>query len=215
MVPKLVAEDIPLLQSLTSDVFPGVAYGRQDMEELRQIILQVSKEQHLVAGAEEEEIGYAWMEKILQLYQITELHHGLMMVGPSGSGKSSAWRTLLTALERFDKIEGRSHVIDPKALSKEELYGSLDPNTREWKDGLFTHILRKIIDNVRGESGKRQWIIFDGDVDPEWVENLNSVLDNNKLLTLPNGERLSIPPNVRIMFEVQDLKFATPATVSR
>lgn len=61
---------------------------------------------------------------------------------------------------------------------------------------------RKIIDNVRGEINKRQWIIFDGDVDPEWVENLNSVLDDNKLLTLPNGERLSLPPNVRVMFEV-------------
>ena len=58
-------------------------------------------------------------------------------------------------------------------------------------------------------------IIFDGDVDPEWVENINSVLDDNRLLTLPNGERLSLPPNVRIMFEVQDLKYATLATVSR
>ena len=56
----------------------------------------------------------------------------------------------------------------------------------EWTDGLFTHILRKIIDNLRGELSKRQWIIFDGDVDPEWVENLNSVLDDNKLLTLPD-----------------------------
>ncbi len=62
-----------------------------------------------------------------------------------------------------------------QAISKEALYGVLDPNTREWTDGLFTHILRKIIDNVRGEINKRQWIIFDGDVDPEWVENLNSV----------------------------------------
>ena len=57
----------------------------------------------------------------------------------------------------------------------------------------------RIIDNVRGELGKRQWIIFDGDVDPEWVENLNSVLDDSKLLTLPNGERLSVPPNVRTL----------------
>jgi hypothetical protein len=90
-----------------------------------------------------------------------------------------------------------------------------NPDTREWTDGLFTHILRKIIDNVRGELDKRQWIIFDGDVDPEWVENLNSVLDVNKLFTLPNGERLSIPRNVRIMFEVTDLNHATHATVSR
>ena len=60
-------------------------------------------------------------------------------------------------------------------------------------------IHNRIIDNVRGELSKRQWIIFDGDVDPEWVENLNSVLDDNKLLTLPNGERLGIPRNVRFI----------------
>jgi dynein heavy chain 1 len=52
-------------------------------------------------------------------------------------------------------------------------------------------------------------------VDPEWAENLNSVLDDNKLLTLPNGERLAIPPNVRMIFEVETLKYATLATVSR
>jgi dynein heavy chain 1 len=135
----------------------------------------------LVCG-ENDEQGSMWMEKVLQLYQISQLNHGLMMVGPSGSGKSSAWRVLLKSLERLEGTEGVAHVIDPKAISKEALYGVLDPNTREWTDGLFTHILRKIIDNVRGEINKRQWIIFDGDVDPEWVENLNSVLDDNKLL---------------------------------
>ena len=79
-----------------------------------------------------------------------------MMVGPSRSGKSSSWRVLLKALERLEGVEGVAHVIDPKALTKEELYGVLDPNTREWRDGLFTHILRRIIDNVRGEINKRQ-----------------------------------------------------------
>jgi dynein heavy chain 1 len=58
-------------------------------------------------------------------------------------------------------------------MHKDALYGMLDPMTHEWNDGLFTHILRKIVDDVRGESSKRHWIIFDGDVDSEWVENLN------------------------------------------
>ncbi|XP_043279701.1 dynein heavy chain, cytoplasmic isoform X3 [Venturia canescens] len=214
MVPKLVAEDIPLLFSLLNDVFPNVNYTRAEMKGLKDQIRKVCAEEYLVCG-EGDEQGGAWQEKVLQLYQICNLNHGLMMVGPSGSGKTTAWKVLLKALERFEGVEGVAHVIDPKAISKETLYGVLDPNTREWTDGLFTHILRKIIDNVRGEINKRQWIIFDGDVDPEWVENLNSVLDDNKLLTLPNGERLSLPPNVRVMFEVQDLKYATLATVSR
>ena len=113
---------------------------------------------------------YDLIDKIIQLYQIQCLHHGLMMVGPSGSGKSKAWRTLSLALDRIEGIEGVFYIIDPKAFSKEKLYGSLDLTTREWTDGLFTSILRKIVDDVRGESLKRHWIIFDGDVDPEWVE---------------------------------------------
>ncbi|RDB29164.1 Cytoplasmic dynein 1 heavy chain 1 [Hypsizygus marmoreus] len=208
IVPKLVADDVPLLTSLLADVFPGVDYMPVDLDALRVEILKVCAERRLVDGER-------WISKILQLYQIQKIQHGLMMVGPSGSGKTNAWQVLLAALERLDGIEGVSYVIDPKAMHKDALYGTLDQTTREWNDGLFTHVLRKIVDDVRGESGKRHWIVFDGDVDPEWVENLNSVLDDNKLLTLPNGERLNLPPNVRIMFEVEHLKYATLATVSR
>ncbi|KAG2057179.1 hypothetical protein BDR06DRAFT_1019336 [Suillus hirtellus] len=208
IVPKLVADDVPLLTSLLADVFPGTDYVPVDLDALREQILKVCAERRLVDGDR-------WVAKILQLYQIQKIQHGLMMVGPSGTGKTNAWQVLLAALERLDGIEGIPYVIDPKAMHKDALYGTLDPTTREWNDGLFTHILRKIVDDVRGESSKRHWIIFDGDVDPEWVENLNSVLDDNKLLTLPNGERLNLPPNVRIMFEVEHLRYATLATVSR
>jgi dynein heavy chain 1, cytosolic len=208
VIPKLVAEDIPLFRSLLSDVFPGADPYTMGMDHLRSEIIRICGERFLVASPE-------FVEKLLQLYQVQVLRHGVMLVGPSGSGKSCAWSVLLEALEITTKVKSESYVLDPKAITKEQLFGSLESTTREWTDGLFTAVLRKIIDNLRGESEKRHWIVFDGDVDPEWVENLNALLDDNKLLTLPNGERLALPENVRIIFEVQDLKSATLATVSR
>ena len=118
-------------------------------------------------------------------------------------------------MEKVDGFKSEQYEIDPKAINKEQLYGILDPTTLEWTDGVFTSTLRMIIDNIRGEANKRHWIVFDGDVDPEWAENLNSVLDDNKMLTLPNGERLSLTPNIRIIFKTPNLNDATPATVSR
>lgn len=100
------------------------------------------------------------------------------------------------------------------------MFGSLDQTTREWVDGQFTALLREYLTEI-AESDlscpikKQYFATFDSYIDPEWVESLNSVLDDNRCLTLPNGERLSIPSNVHLIFEVKDLKNATPATVSR
>lgn len=63
MVPKLVAEDIPLLFSLLSDVFPNITYTRAEMKGLKEEIRKVCAEQYLVCG-EGEEQGAAWMEKV-------------------------------------------------------------------------------------------------------------------------------------------------------
>ena len=208
LIPKLVSEDITLFNSLLNGVFPDCKIEEVKEEELRNKIIELCKIRNLLPENK-------FVDKILQLYSIQKMHHGVMMVGQSGTGKSAAWRILLEALTALDNIKGESYIIDPKAVNKENLYGKLDQTTLDWTDGVFTGTLRKILDNQRGESGKRHWIIFDGDVDPEWAENLNSVLDDNKLLTLPHGDRLSIPPNVRIMFEVESLKYATLATVSR
>lgn len=62
---------------------------------------------------------------------------------------------------------------------------------------------------------QRSWIVADGDVDPEWIESLNSVLDDNRLLTMPNGERIQFGSNVNLIFECDSLTYASPATVSR
>lgn len=208
IAPKLIREDVETMKRIEEEAFPGVRYVSADLQRLEGAIRTEAAERNLITNN-------TWMTKILQLYQIQSIHHGVMMVGSSGSGKSAIWKVLIRALQRVEGIEGVWHIIDSKVMSKEALYGNLESTTREWTDGLFTSILRKIVDNLRGEDSKRHWIVFDGDVDPEWVENLNSVLDDNKLLTLPNGERLSLPPNVRILFEVETLKYATLATVSR
>ena len=120
MVPKLVAEDIPLLRSLLSDVFPGVRYTSAEMGPLKAKIYEVCEEMHLVAGEGGDTPGGQWVEKVLQLYQICHIHHGLMMVGPSGSGKSTAWRVLLRALEKLEGVEGTAHIIDPKVIPEQE-----------------------------------------------------------------------------------------------
>ncbi len=209
IMPKLVAEDIVIFKSLIAGVFPGASTDALENMKIKDTIKTLCEKYGYVYSSE-------WVSKALQVYQVQCMRHGVMLVGPTGSGKTSAWQIILEAMTIEDGIKGESYVIDAKALqSKEVLYGSLDQTTYEWSDGVFTSILRAILNNVRGESNKRHWIVFDGDVDPEWAENLNSVLDDNKLLTLPNGERLAIPNNVRIMFETETLKYATLATVSR
>jgi len=60
-----------------------------------------------------------------------------------------------------------------------------------------------------------QWIILDGDLDANWIESMNSVMDDNKVLTLANGDRINLYNNMRMLLEIRDLNFATPATVSR
>ncbi|CAK4126621.1 unnamed protein product [Aphanomyces euteiches] len=208
IVPKLVASDVSIFETLLKGVFPGTDLHPVNEPKLREKIIELASARHLIPHDK-------WVEKALQLFQVMQLRHGVMLVGPSGMGKTTAWKVLLDALEQVDGKKGEAYVIDPKSISKEQLYGTLDNTTLEWNDGIFTHLLRQVLNNVRGESEKRHWIIFDGDVDPEWAENLNSVLDDNRLLTLPSGERLEIPSNVWIMMETETLKYATLATVSR
>jgi len=93
-----------------------------------------------------------------------------------------------------------------------ELYGEEDPLTMEWKDGLMAMAVRKASSTYNSD---HKWIICDGPVDALWIENMNTVLDDNKMLCLANSERIKLSPEIHMVFEVQDLAVASPATVSR
>ena len=60
-----------------------------------------------------------------------------------------------------------------------------------------------------------KWVIFDGLEDALWIENMNTVLYNNKTLRLNNGQRIKLPTTVTIILEVTDLKIKLSATVLR
>ena len=91
--------------------------------------------------------------------------------------------------------------LNPKAQELHELYGVMDPQTRDWQDGVLSHIFKV----ANEESKDLRWILFDGDVDAVWVENMNSVMDDNKILTLSNGDRIRLKDHCKLIFEVFDL----------
>jgi len=87
--------------------------------------------------------------------------------------------------------------MNPKTLTTEQMFGHLVGNN--WIEGVFTYIWRyacKIVHKMR------PWIVIDGPVDSLWIENLNTALDNTRMLTLPNSERLPVPDSLRILIEV-------------
>ena len=136
---------------------------------------------------------------------------GVVVVGPSGSGKSVLWKMLKEALSKTGKVI-KTYVMNPKAIPRHQLLGHIDVDTREWTDGVLTAASREVI---KEPTDVQSWIVCDGDIDPEWVESLNSVLDDNRLLTMPSGDRIQFGPNVNFLFETDDLSCASPATISR
>lgn len=93
--------------------------------------------------------------------------------------------------------------INPRAQSMDELYGHVEPITNNFLDGILSIKIRECIEQE--EKLKHNWIIFDGPVDSLWAENLNTVLDESKTLCLPNGERIKLKQNLKIIFEALDL----------
>jgi dynein heavy chain len=203
-IPKIVQDDTPVFFGLLGDLFPGIDVPRKRDMEFESVIESVAKESGMYADPE-------FILKIVQLGELLVIRHCVFTMGPPAAGKSTTWRQLAKA---NDKIGNKTTWVDlnPKVTSTNELYGVVLLATREWKDGLMSCTMRRL---AQIEDDLPKWIILDGDLDANWIESMNSVMDDNKLLTLASNERITLKPSMKLIFEIRDLKFATPATVSR
>ncbi|XP_036005544.1 cytoplasmic dynein 2 heavy chain 1 isoform X1 [Fundulus heteroclitus] len=201
---KLTFADSSRFDALVRDVFSGVNFT--DVED--QILMDALKQVYMEAQLE---LIPSQLKKAMELNEQLRQRMGVVIVGPSGAGKSTLWRMLRAAINKTGKVV-KQYTMNPKAMPRQQLLGHIDMDTREWADGVLTHSARTV---VREPQDVSSWIVCDGDIDPEWVESLNSVLDDNRLLTMPSGERIQFGPNVNFLFETHDLSCASPATISR
>ncbi|XP_068007753.1 dynein axonemal heavy chain 9 [Melanerpes formicivorus] len=203
-LPKVVGDDLPLFLRLLADLFPALEVPRHRDLRLEALVRQAVLDLQLQPEDN-------FLLKVVQLEELLSVRHSVFVVGSAGTGKSQ----VLRALNRTYQIMSRRPVwadLNPKAVTNDELFGIINPSTGEWKDGLFSSIMRELA-NITHDGPK--WMVLDGDIDPMWIESLNTVMDDNKVLTLASNERIPLPPSMRLLFEISHLRTATPATVSR
>ena len=116
-----------------------------------------------------------------------------MLVGPADSGKTTTYKVLAKSITKvveqdpsFEELKVEAYVINPKSISLAQLYGSYDSISQEFTDGVLGSIFRFCA--YKTPLKQRRWIVFDGPVDANWIENMNTVLDDNKRLCLMNSE---------------------------
>jgi len=205
-IPKIVREDEVVFFGLLGGLFPGLDPPRKRDESLEKFVDQACTN----LGNDPDE---TFKLKVIQTEELLAIRHCVFIMGPAGAGKSQVWKTLREARNLRDPDMPTKVVdINPKAVKTEELYGYISMATREWKDGLLSNVMRNL-SSIPNEEPK--WIILDGDLDANWIESMNSVMDDNRMLTLASNERIPLLPHMRMIFEIRDLKHATPATVSR
>ena len=213
-LPKFAKDDVPLFRGMLGDLFPGVEPEDAGLADLRVKAAEDLKESDL-------EPSPHIVEKVIHLWDTLRTRHGVMLVGQSGSGKTTTHEALCGALRRLKELDVnpgvyehvRVSLLNPKSVTMDELYGSYNKATRDWKDGILSELMRNICRDANDPNYK--WLLFDGPVDTLWIESMNTVLDDNKMLTLNSGERINLNPTISILFEVSDLAQASPATVSR
>ncbi len=206
--PKITTQDMPIFLRLIRDLFTGVWPDPFVDIEFTKIVSGVVKKRGLQPDS-------SFVVKVVGLLDILFVRHCCFVIGPAGCSKTEVWKSLMISLLEIGQ-GGQWEQVNPKAITSNELYGIMT-KSKEWKDGAIAVIMRNMSKEINGYKPVHQhkWVILDGDIDAEWIESMNTVMDDNKVLTLVSNERIPFTNTMRMLLEIQDMKHASPATVSR
>ena len=181
-LPKFTENDVALYGGITKDLFPGITLPAPDYSTL-------TKSMQVQCDLTNLQPKPAFLQKCIELYETICVRHGLMVVGGAFSGKTKVINILKRAMAAITDDPNFDHgvvdfFINPKSILQDQLYGKFDADTGEWIDGVLAITIRNCAESTTPD---RKWIIFDGPVDAVWIENMNTVLDDNKKLCLSSG----------------------------
>ncbi|XP_076457719.1 uncharacterized protein LOC143291635 isoform X3 [Babylonia areolata] len=186
--------------------------GKQVLDNMQDAIAVATGDLGLLPGA-------AFQARVMQLAQLNAAHQTILVVGPSGCGKSECIKTFAVAEKERGKVINIQSVFT-KAVESQELMGYVDPKTKEWQEGLLTSLLRKFCiqpPNINYDINAKptmKIMQLDGECDPHQMELLHSILNNSGTVVLANNERISIPPTLRFIWEMESLEAMTPSLLA-
>ncbi|XP_030409737.1 dynein heavy chain 7, axonemal-like, partial [Gopherus evgoodei] len=190
------SHDSPLFDSIISDLFPRVVLPTPDHGILDVSIREIMQKMNLQA--------FLWyIKKIMQSYKIMLVQRGFKLIGSPLGGKTSALKVLAGVLEQLeakglmDEHRVEYVFIRPKAITMARLYGTFDPVSHEWSDGVLVNMCQK---HATSLTKGRKWCIFDVPVAAIWIQIMNTCPNDNKQLCLMSGEIIQMSLQENIIF---------------
>lgn len=93
------------------------------------------------------------VRQVVQLEELLAVRHSVFVIGNAGTGKSQVMRSLHRTYQNMKQRPVWAD-LNPKAVTNDELFGIINPATREWRDGdccahvSASSLFHKLLSNV-------------------------------------------------------------------
>eukprot|EP00002_Diphylleia_rotans_P032033 TRINITY_DN6695_c0_g1_i1.p1 TRINITY_DN6695_c0_g1~~TRINITY_DN6695_c0_g1_i1.p1 ORF type:complete len:688 (-),score=126.86 TRINITY_DN6695_c0_g1_i1:164-2227(-) len=200
--PRLVDEDISIFECILSKHFSGQEFTPIANPRAVELIEKFARETNQAVSAKAS-------SKVLEFLQLLRSCHGVAVIGSNSEERETFMKVVRSVLHDLENEPKVYEVPVGESDSSLKLFGCFDKETEDWVDGPATAAFRQV---ELLENARQAWIVFHGKLSADWLESLNTVLDDNKLLCLMNGDRIYVPSFAKVLL-LSDSMFSVPRSV--